>query len=100
MWMAAILWLAVGVDYRVTAAGFCPFRIMGIEALTGMDACPGCGLGRSIAAALHGNIRLSWQHHWMGIPALLIISGRIVTLILTQNKNQPHNDGYLSDESA
>ena len=100
IWMAAILWLAVGVDYQATAAGFCPFRIMGIEALTGMDACPGCGLGRSIAAALHGNIQLSWQHHWMGIPALLIIGSRIVTLMLTQIKNQPVHDGYLPDESA
>jgi hypothetical protein len=100
IWMGAILWLAFGVDYHATAGGFCPFRMLGLEALTGLEACPGCGLGRSIAAALHAEWKLSWQHHWMGIPALLIICSRIVTLMLTQIKNQPGNDGYLSDESA
>lgn len=100
IWVGAILWLAFGVDYRATAAGFCPFRLLGLEVLTGLEACPGCGLGRSIAAALHGAWKLSWQHHWMGIPALLIICSRIVTLIRTQIKNQPGYDGYLPDESA
>ena len=99
-WVGAILWLAIGVDYHATAAGFCPFRMLGLEAITGLEGCPGCGLGRSIAAALHGEFRLSWQHHWMGIPALLIICSRIVTLIRTQIKNQPGYDGYLPDESA
>ena len=100
LWVGAILWLAMGVDYRATAAGFCPFRILGLETITGLERCPGCGLGRSIAAALHGAFQLSWQHHWMGIPALLIICSRIVTLIRTQIKNQPGYDGYLPDESA
>lgn len=100
IWMAAILWLAVGVDYQARAAGFCPFRMLGLEALTGLEACPGCGIGRSIAAALNGEFKRSWQHHWMGIPALLIICSRIVTLIRTQIKNQPGYDGYLPDESA
>ncbi|WP_366206316.1 DUF2752 domain-containing protein [Flavihumibacter sp. CACIAM 22H1] len=98
-WIGALLWIGWGVDYGETAPGFCAFRLAGIEKITGVDACPGCGLGRSMAAALHGNWRVSWHHHWIGIPALFIILGRIVTLLITQHKNQLRH-GYLPDVPA
>ena len=53
----------------------CLFRLLGFE------HCPGCGLGRSIHAFMHGNLAESWQYHWFGIPALMIILARIISLI-------------------
>lgn len=88
-WLGALAWLVVGVDYHQQAAGFCPLRAVGLEALTGLKHCPGCGLGRSMAAALHGRFALSWHHHWFGIPAILIIGSRIVTLSINQPQKTP-----------
>lgn len=39
----------------------------------GFKNCPGCGLGHSITAIMHGDIMLSWQYHVLGIPALFIL---------------------------
>lgn len=47
----------------------------------GFDWCPGCGIGRSITHVFHGNFAESFEMHWFGIPALLIIVHRIVVLI-------------------
>ena len=64
----------------------CPLSMLGIS------WCPGCGLGRSVAAFLRGDISLSTKYHWFGIPALAIILHRLyslfrkfrLSLILTQ----------------
>jgi hypothetical protein len=53
---------------------FCPL------ASAGLHWCPGCGLGRAITLIFHGSLRESLKYHWLGIPAVLIISYRIVTL--------------------
>jgi hypothetical protein len=54
---------------------FCPLANLGIS------WCPGCGLGRSIASLLHGQVQASLQFHWLGIPALGVLVYRIVSLI-------------------
>ena len=46
----------------------------------GLDWCPGCGLGRSIASILKGDISASIKFHWFGIPALIILLHRIFYL--------------------
>ncbi|WP_245681362.1 DUF2752 domain-containing protein [Arcticibacter eurypsychrophilus] len=46
----------------------------------GLTWCPGCGLGRSIASILHGNLSQSFHYHWFGIPGLLILISRISSL--------------------
>jgi len=46
----------------------------------GFDWCPGCGLGRSIALLMHGELEASLGMHWLGIPAFLVIIHRIYTL--------------------
>jgi hypothetical protein len=51
--------------------GLCPLANLGI------DWCPGCGLGRSIAAIFDGEIKESFNYHWFGLPALLLICYRI-----------------------
>lgn len=47
----------------------------------GFQYCPGCGLGRSVSCALHGNITGSIEWHPLGIFAIGVILHRIVTLI-------------------
>ncbi|MHC2992632.1 hypothetical protein OB13_13905 [Pontibacter sp. HJ8] len=43
--------------------------------------CPGCGLGHSIAFLFRGEWVASWEAHPMGVPALLILGGRIISLL-------------------
>lgn len=52
----------------------CFFRFIGFE------KCPGCGLGHAIKEALHFHLTQSFDAHFMGIPAILIILHRIVHL--------------------
>ena len=40
--------------------------------LTGLP-CPGCGLTRSMTAAIRGNVSLSWIHHRLGLITILYI---------------------------
>jgi hypothetical protein len=77
-WMLGIIALAVFEPGRDQHIVVCPF------ALAGIDFCPGCGLGRSISLLLHGEWRESFSAHVMGLPALIILSYRIVQLTLTK----------------
>ncbi|WP_090628105.1 DUF2752 domain-containing protein [Parapedobacter indicus] len=52
----------------------CPLENMGL------DWCPGCGLGRSIALLMQGEIGASFAMHWLGIPTFFIIIHRIYRL--------------------
>jgi hypothetical protein len=75
-WKAAIIALAITDPALPSHYTLCPFKLMGIT------WCPGCGLGHSIAYLLHGDIKSSFDSHWIGVPALIIILYRI--LILTR----------------
>ncbi|MCC8424435.1 DUF2752 domain-containing protein [Mucilaginibacter sp. UR6-11] len=46
----------------------------------GITWCPGCGIGHAMSWLLHGDLIRSWRAHWLGVPALLIITYRIFTL--------------------
>ncbi|WP_325636490.1 DUF2752 domain-containing protein [Parapedobacter sp.] len=46
----------------------------------GIAWCPGCGLGRSIALLMHGELQESIRMHRLGIPAFLVIVHRIYNL--------------------
>jgi len=39
--------------------------------------CPGCGISRSVVAAGHGNLALSWQYHHFGIILFLYLACQI-----------------------
>lgn len=54
---------------------FCFFKWIGLP------FCPGCGLGHGIYHLVHGQLMQSWQHHPLAIPALLITTHRIITLL-------------------
>ncbi|MCF8305418.1 MAG: DUF2752 domain-containing protein [Ignavibacteriales bacterium] len=50
-------------------------------ALSGIEWCPGCGLGRSVSHIFHGNLYDSLTTHPLGILALIIIGFRIFQLV-------------------
>jgi hypothetical protein len=77
-WVAALTALGMSNPAAATHFTLCPFKLMGI------NWCPGCGIGHSIAYLLHGDIARSFQAHWLGIPALVVISHRIYVLCRLQ----------------
>ncbi|MBC8053003.1 MAG: DUF2752 domain-containing protein [Sphingobacteriaceae bacterium] len=73
IWVSALIVLAFvrpGDDHFT----LCPLANLGFV------WCPGCGLGRSIASIFQGDFAASFNYHWFGIPALLILLYRIITL--------------------
>jgi hypothetical protein len=78
LWIFGLILLAAA-DLRHDLSGhhmtLCPLANLGF------NWCPGCGLGRSIAHLLHGNVVASWNFHWFGLPALVIICYRVYTLM-------------------
>ena len=77
LWVMALILLGTAqpaVHHEIKHFTFCPLANMGFS------WCPGCGLGRSVTHLLHGNIMESIRFHWLGIPAVLMISYRIIVL--------------------
>lgn len=79
-WLGSILFLAF------TAQSSTHFSLCPLDNL-GLNWCPGCGLGRSIRFLLHGELLLSLEHHWFGIPAFLILMHRIMQLLINFRLN-------------
>ncbi|WP_317615108.1 DUF2752 domain-containing protein [Parapedobacter composti] len=73
-WITALvaLYLTNPHEHHFTV---CPLENMGV------GWCPGCGIGRSIALLMHGEITASLAMHWLGIPAFLVIIHRIYILL-------------------
>ena len=62
----------------------------------GFDFCPGCGLGKSVAFAVRGNVSASIQSNPLGFLAILIIITRIGSIFrrnynLNKEKNNEKN---------
>lgn len=74
-WAASMLALVAANPAVPSHYELCPLKLMGIT------WCPGCGIGHAISCVLHGRISESFEHHWFGIPAVLIIFHRIYILI-------------------
>jgi hypothetical protein len=74
-WLIAFISLAYVNPSEENHFTICPL------ALAGLDWCPGCGLGRSIAYLFDGQIQNSLDVHPLGIFAVIVISYRIVQLI-------------------
>ena len=73
IWMSALLFLAFTASGS-SHSSLCPLDNFGFK------WCPGCGLGRSLRFLLHGEFSLSFDNHWFGIPAFIILFHRIVQL--------------------
>lgn len=76
VWIVAFVLLASYYPNPHTHITLCPL------ANAGFAFCPGCGLGRSIAYLFHGDWKLSWHAHPLGIFAVLTLTYRIITLLL------------------
>lgn len=75
LWVMVLLWLGIseppfGQDFTL-----CPLNNLGIT------NCPGCGLGRSISYALHGRLGESLHAHVLGIPAIVVLMLRSISLL-------------------
>ena len=84
IWLIALIYLLIINPYTTHHFSFCLFKLMGF------DFCPGCGLGLSISYLFHFDLVNSFQTHFLGIPAFIILSHRIIVLIkldLTELKN-------------
>jgi hypothetical protein len=77
IWLAALGALFLYEGHHAAHVALCPFKAMGLP------YCPGCGLGRSISLALHGEFNLSLKMHPFGILAVVILTYRTLKLLKT-----------------
>ena len=78
VWISGLLALFF-MNAESTQPTFCIFRILGFT------HCPGCGIGHAIHYALHFQFRQSFQSHWMGLAAVIILFFRIHQLLNVKN---------------
>ncbi|HEY6952445.1 MAG TPA: DUF2752 domain-containing protein [Bacteroidota bacterium] len=76
VWLGALAWLALSDPDLSAHFSLCPLKNLGFA------WCPGCGLGTSVSLAFHGQIVESIHTHPMGIPAIIILVVRAVSLLL------------------
>ncbi|MEM1097089.1 MAG: DUF2752 domain-containing protein [Bacteroidota bacterium] len=75
IWTAGLIALACTDPNEPGLFELCAFKWVGFE------WCPGCGLGHAVAHLFRGEWLASWNAHPLGGPALLILVGRIATLV-------------------
>jgi hypothetical protein len=73
IWVCGLAYLAL-LQPTLPATTFCVWK------LAGLSACPGCGLGHSVALLLHGDLSGSVNTHPLGPCALIILLVRIFSL--------------------
>ena len=81
IWLLAIIGLAIYEPTNGEHVSFCLLNNLGLT------FCPGCGIGRSISHALHGDIQASFAMHPMGLFALPVLVFRILSLIINHFKH-------------
>ncbi len=86
VWTLGLVALAFADPHAPDAATLCPFHHVGAWAgealgIGAVSVCPGCGLGRSIAALWRGDVVLSWALHPLGVPAVGVLAARAVSLV-------------------
>ncbi|RCH54905.1 DUF2752 domain-containing protein [Mucilaginibacter hurinus] len=79
-WVAGLLALAITDPALKTHFSLCPVK------MAGMSWCPGCGLGHSISWLFRGDIKNSFEAHWLGIPALVAICWRVYQLLTPRRR--------------
>lgn len=75
VWISSLIYLAFFNDPFHQHFTICPLSNAGFE------YCPGCSLGNSISLIFNGYFIESFNAHFLGIPALIIILYRIFSLI-------------------
>jgi hypothetical protein len=77
--LEAFIWIAALIALAFTSPvdqcySLCPLHNLGIS------WCPGCGLGHAISWLFRGDIVRSFEAHPLGIPAVMILLFRIVSI--------------------
>lgn len=80
IWLIGLIALACLNPYTNQTSSLCVFHALGLR------FCPGCGLGHAISFLFHGDLRSSLAAHPLGIPALVILSSRILSLLLNSSR--------------
>ena len=81
IWTLGLIVVAVGNPTSETHFTlFWPQWVFGIES-------PGRGLGHSIGYLFRGDVQTSLQTHWLGLPVVIVLAHRIVTLQLRKWKS-------------
>lgn len=88
VWLGGLALLGLFGATAETHFSVCPL------ALVGLEFCPGCGLGRSIALLLNGELTGSLEAHWLGIPATAILIGRSFSLGIRNWKRRDTPDHH------
>jgi uncharacterized membrane protein len=78
VWIAGILLVALPDPDSGRLFSVCPLGHLGD--LLGHALCPGCGLGRSVAWLVRGEVAASLAMHPLGIPAVGILLHHAVSL--------------------
>lgn len=91
IWIAGLTFLAFfnTSDHHLT---ICPIKN------SGFSFCPGCGLGQSISYIFKLEFVRSFTTHPFGVPALLILTHRIILLIANSYYTYKHYSFHLSGE--
>ncbi len=82
IWITALGLLALS-NPACDAFSLCPLHNLGFR------YCPGCGMGHSISALLHGQLLVSWHAHPLGIPAVIILLIRIYKVLFLHFLKKP-----------
>jgi hypothetical protein len=89
IWTCALIWLAFSDPTAGVHFSLCPLRALGV------DFCPGCGLGRAVSYALHGQLAASLHCHLLGIPAIVVLASRIVVLARDAVRRYTNRDFHI-----
>lgn len=84
IWAGGLLVLILAAPSLAGHATFC------VPTLLGFDGCMGCGLGASIGHLFRGHLAASIDAHPLGIPATLLLTGRIIQLLKNNQRTQIH----------
>jgi hypothetical protein len=83
-----LIWfLALVVLYFIYPVSPGDFSIC-IYKYLGWENCWGCGIGKSLSCAMHGELTESFEYHTLGIFILPLMMSRIA--ITTFNRLKPH----------
>lgn len=88
-WVTALVVLFF-LSENIPGTSLCVFSLLGF------GHCPGCGIGHSIHYVLHLKFATSFQHHPLGIFAVIVIFNRIKQLIYpvkTTYETKPNQHG-------
>jgi hypothetical protein len=86
-WMALVSFLIIPafIDPAANSATFCLFHNIGIE------FCPGCGLGRSVAYLFRGDLTASFHMHPAGWLAVVVLASRVIQIFNRNRKIKKYN---------